>query len=76
MTCFYCKGQVEDQVSSFMTEVNHKIIIVRNVPSQVCRQCGEVSYSRDVAVQLEEKVKYATHAEMEVSISSYRELAA
>jgi len=76
MTCFYCKGQIENQISSFMTEVNDKIIIVRNVPSQVCRQCGEVSYSRDVALRLEEKVKFATHADMEISISSYKELAA
>jgi len=44
-------------------------------PPQVCRQCGEVSYSRAVALELEDMVKRATAMTMEVSIASYAELA-
>ena len=33
-----------------------KCIIIKNVPSQVCTQCGDVSYSNDVAKQLEKLV--------------------
>lgn len=36
-----------------MVDLENCIVIVRNVPSQVCRQCGEISYTDEVAKQLE-----------------------
>jgi len=76
MTCFYCKGQIENKHASFMAEIGGRIVIIKNVPSQVCRQCGEVSYSRAVALQLEEMVKRSAQAAAELSIASYADLAA
>ena len=76
MTCFFCKGQIEEKPASFMAEVDGRIVVIKNVPSQVCRQCGEVSYSRAVALALEDMVKRATTLTTEVSIASYAELAA
>jgi YgiT-type zinc finger domain-containing protein len=48
-----CKGTLENKYTSFMVDLENCIIIIKNVPSQVCRQCGEVSYDNDVARQLE-----------------------
>jgi len=76
MTCFFCKGQVEEKTASFLAEVDGRIVVIKNVPSQVCRQCGETSYSRAVALALEDMVKRATALTTEVSIASYAELAA
>ena len=76
MTCFFCKGQMEEKAASFMAEVDGRIVVIKNVPSQVCRQCGEVSHSRAVALALEDMVKSATALTTEVSIASYAELAA
>ena len=76
MTCFFCKRQVEGKSASFMAEVDGRIVVIRNVPSQVCRQCGEVSYSRAVALELEKMVKRATALTTEISVASYAELAA
>ena len=53
MNCFMCKGDLEDKNTTFMVELDNCIIIIKNVPSQVCKQCGEVSYSNEVAKQLE-----------------------
>ena len=53
MSCFMCKGKVVDKLTSFMVDLGKCIIIIKNVPSQVCSQCGEVSYSDSVANQLE-----------------------
>ena len=53
MNCFMCKGKLRNSLTTFMVDLDDCIIIVRNVPSQVCSQCGEVSYSNDVARQLE-----------------------
>lgn len=35
-----------------MVDLGNCIVIVRNVPSQICRQYGEISYTDEVAEQL------------------------
>ena len=77
MTCFFCKGTVEDNLSSYTTDFNGCIIAVKNVPSQVCKQCGEVSYNSDVARQLEKIIHQITNSvKTEVAVVSYSEKAA
>lgn len=49
MNCFMCKGKLEEKNTTFMVELDNCIIIIKNVPSLVCEQCGEVSYSNEVA---------------------------
>lgn len=53
MRCLMCNGKLENKTTTFMVDLEHCIVIVKNVPSQVCSQCGEVSYSDGVARQLE-----------------------
>lgn len=53
MACFMCKGQLEDKKTTFMADLGNCIVIVKNVPSQVCSQCGETSYSNETAKKLE-----------------------
>ena len=57
MNCLMCKGSLENKLTTFMVELDNCIIIVKNVPSLVCKQCGEVSYSDEVAKQLDRKYK-------------------
>lgn len=73
MNCFMCKGHIEDKLTTFMVDVDNCIIIVKNVPSQVCRQCGEVSYSNDVAVQLETIVNALRESLTEIAVVNYIE---
>ena len=40
--CFMCKGNLENKLTTFMVDLDSCIVIVKNVPSQVCSQCGEV----------------------------------
>lgn len=44
-----------------------------NVPSQVCEQCGEVSYSNEVAKQLEKLVNSVRNAIIEITVINYTE---
>ncbi len=53
MSCFMCKGELENKLTTFMVDLDNCIVIIKNVPSQVCRQCGEASYSDSVAKQIE-----------------------
>lgn len=71
MNCFFCKGDLKEQTTNFMTELDNCFIIVKNVPSLVCAQCGEVSYTDEVAARLESIVKAARQAVSEVAIVNY-----
>ena len=77
MNCFMCRGgRLENMTTTFMTEVDSCIIIVRNVPSQVCVQCGEVSYSDAVTSRLEQIVNNARNAITEIAVINYADKAA
>jgi len=71
MTCFMCKGHLEDKSSTFMIDLGNCIVIVKNVPSQVCAQCGETSYSNDVAQRLETIVNDMRKAVTEIAVINY-----
>ena len=71
MNCFMCKGKLEDKLTTFMVEIEKSIIIVRNVPSQVCRQCGETSYSDNVARKLEIIVNNFKNTICEIAVVNY-----
>ena len=71
MSCFFCRGHIEDGFTTFLADTDNCIVIIRNVPSRVCSQCGEISYSDYVAGQLERIVNSAKRALSEVSIINY-----
>ena len=66
-----CKGDMEDRLTTFMVDLGNCIVIVKNVPSHVCKQCGEVSYSDEVSERLERIVDNVKKSPAEISISNY-----
>ena len=73
MKCFMCKGNLENKNTTFMVELDNCIIIIKNVPSQVCKQCGEVTYSDEVAKQLEKLVNAVRNSITEITVINYSE---
>lgn len=73
MNCFMCKGKLEEKNTTFMVELDNCIIIIKNVPSLVCEQCGEVSYSNEVSKQLEKLVNAVRNSIIEITIINYSE---
>ena len=72
MTCFMCKGKNSEKLSTFTTDMSGCIIVVKNVPSYVCNQCGETSYSDEVAKQLEVIIHHIIDtASAEIAVVSY-----
>ena len=71
MSCFMCKGDMEEKLTTFMVDLGNCIVIVKNVPSHVCRQCGEISYSDEVSERLEKFVDAMKNAPVEISVSTY-----
>ncbi len=76
MTCIYCKGNIEQKYTNFIVDLNNTIIIIKDVPSEVCTQCGEVSYSNEVAERLEQIVARMKQQDIEIVVTHYTEQAA
>ena len=77
MNCFMCKGSMQDGFSNFTADLGKCIVIVKNVPSQICSQCGETSYTDETAKRLEEIVHaLAEPVSTEIAVVSYTKKAA
>jgi YgiT-type zinc finger domain-containing protein len=77
MICFMCKGTLQDGFSTFTADMDGCIVIIKNVPSRICTQCGESSYSNEVARRLEQIVHGITNsASAEIAVVVYSEKAA
>ena len=77
MICFMCKGAVQEGVSTFTADMSGCIVVIKNVPSGVCSQCGEASYSDEVAQHLEQIVRgIMASASTEIAVVRYSEKAA
>ena len=77
MTCFMCKGTVQEGFSTFTADMGGCIVVIKNVPSSVCIQCGETSYSDEVAKKIEQIVQNITGSAIaEIAVVYYSEKAA
>jgi len=54
MSCFFCKGGMVSKRAVFTLELDNCIIIIKDVPTEVCEKCGQKSYTDDVAARVEE----------------------
>ena len=52
MKCVFCGGRVECQKVTFVYDYDNNYFFVENVPAEVCVQCGEKTYSPEVAEEL------------------------
>ena len=71
-TCFLCKGHLVNELTTFMVDLGNCIVIVRNVPSLVCSQCGETSYTDEVAERLEQIVNSVRNSMTEIAVVNYK----
>ncbi len=75
MNCFFCKGKLTDGTTTFMTEIDGCAVIIKNVPAKICTQCGEASFSDEVAKKLEQIVDSLRTSITEVAVADYRSAA-
>lgn len=57
--CPLCGGAKEPGKTLFSTETGEGVVVVRNVPAEVCDQCGEEWISAPTAQRLEKRVEEA-----------------
>ena len=73
MTCLYCKGELENRKTTYLADLDGLIVVVKGVPSHVCNQCGEVSYTDEVAEQLEQIINKMRSSVSEIAVTEYRD---
>ena len=54
-----------------MADIDGHFIIIKHVPCHKCTQCGEVSYSGEVVMRIEQIVEKLKEALTEVAIVEY-----
>ena len=55
--CYFCKGKTEIKNVDVDFRWGDKLFVVKNVPVEVCVQCGERYYSAEVSKKLDNLVR-------------------
>ncbi len=51
--CYFCKGKVQSQSVTVDYRWGDRFVVIKNVPAQVCTQCGEKYFDAEVSRQME-----------------------
>ena len=55
--CYFCQGKTEIRNIDVDFRWGDKLFVVKDVPVEICTQCGEKYYSARVSKRLDELVK-------------------
>ena len=51
--CYFCKGKVEGKVIRHVHQWGEKVFIFKNVPAEVCTQCGETYFGPEALEEMD-----------------------
>ena len=71
MTCFLCKGDMEQKLKTHAVTLDKCVIIVKNVPALICKQCGEAYFDDVVMKNIEIIIDKLENLIKEVAIVDY-----
>jgi YgiT-type zinc finger domain-containing protein len=73
MKCVICKhGQTEPGLTTISVERGGGVVVVRDVPADVCSTCGEEYVSVEVMRELEKTVEQARGAGLDVAVRHFQ----
>jgi YgiT-type zinc finger domain-containing protein len=69
MRCVICKqGETQPGHTTVTLERDRTVLVFRNVPADVCANCGEAYVSEEVTAQLLEEAEEAVQARVQVNV--------
>ncbi|MCL4431065.1 MAG: type II toxin-antitoxin system MqsA family antitoxin [Epsilonproteobacteria bacterium] len=74
--CPLCQGFVVDGSATFTVDLGEGIVVVRDIPAQVCSQCGEEWLDDSTAAKLENIVESARKKHVTVEVARWSEAVA
>lgn len=76
MNCILCKANLTKGNVNHIVDLGEGIIIIKNVPANICEQCGEYFLDTKIALKLESLVDEIKKNKAEVFIVNYSEMVA
>ena len=76
MNCIMCKSKLAKSRVNHILDNMGRIVIIKNVPANVCGQCGEYFLDNDTAMRLEEIIREFLNNKAEILVLNYNELVA
>ena len=72
MKCVMCKGgELAPGKTTVKVQREETLVIIKDVPADVCRDCGEAYLDRFVASRIEKQVEEAVARHTEIEILRY-----
>jgi len=69
--CPLCGGTFKPGTTLFSAETGEGIVVVRNVPAEICDQCGEEWIPAEIARELEHHVQEARQKHHPVEVVAF-----
>ena len=69
--CEYCSGAIKEKQADLFRKVKGKYVVIENVPTGVCSDCGARYYSANVLKTIEETIAGRRKAKRELQAPVY-----
>ncbi|MGB9682159.1 MAG: type II toxin-antitoxin system MqsA family antitoxin [bacterium] len=76
MECIFCRSNLVPGRVNHIVDLEGHIIIIKEVPANICKQCGEYFLENDIALRLEKVIEELKKNKAEVLIINFQEIAA
>lgn len=76
MKCVFCGSNLVTGRVNHIVDLEGHIIIIKEVPANICKQCGEYFLENDIALRLEKVIEELKKNKAEVLIVNFQEIAA
>ncbi len=76
MKCFACDKETIEKNKNYIADLEHCVIIIKNVPALVCQDCGEVYYRDEVAEKIEKTIDMLEKIIDDVAVVEYSKMTA
>lgn len=74
MNCILCKSNLIKWKVNYILGLDSNIIIIKDVPANVCKKCGEYFIENHIGLQLEKIAEEAIISRVEIFIINYDEV--
>lgn len=71
MNCVLCKSDLKRGNVNHVVDLEDKIIVIKEVPANICEQCGEYFLDNEVALNIETFIEKAKKNKAEILVVKY-----
>ena len=69
--CEYCGGAIKDKIADLSRRIRGKLVLIENVPTGVCTECGTRYYTANVLKTIEATIAGRGKPSREVHVPVY-----